>query len=190
MGNVEGARAAGVAAMHYTEQQQMVAALRRLYVVVGGPSELTEEDVKAFVVGHDQERIDLGDVHAFARARLAPYKVPRFIEVVRDLPHTATDRLAKHRLPLERTAAEIAASAAICKNAPRMLISPLRPDINIIAVMALIPMPSSETQMTVRAATSVGALNRRTASHAIAPTDTSRKIALNKAARIELPRNP
>jgi hypothetical protein len=61
---------------------------------------------------------------------------------------------------------------------------------NINAVAALIPVPRNETQITVRAATSVGTLKRRTASHAIAPTDTSKKIALNNAARIELPRNP
>ena len=58
------------------------------------------------------------------------------------------------------------------------------------AVAVLIAMPSNETQMMVLAATAVGALNRRIASKAMAPTETSRKMALNKAARIELPRNP
>ena len=38
-------------------------------------------------------------VHAFAREHLAAFKVPRYIEVVAELPHTATDRLAKHKLP-------------------------------------------------------------------------------------------
>ena len=35
-----------------------------------------------------------------------------------------------------------------------------------------------------------GLLKRRTASHAIAPTETRRKIALNNAARIDVPRSP
>ncbi len=41
------------------------------------------------------------------RALLAPFKVPRYIEVVAELPHTPTGRVAKHQLPRERTAAEI-----------------------------------------------------------------------------------
>jgi crotonobetaine/carnitine-CoA ligase len=75
--------------------------------VIGVPSDLSEEDVKAFVVvatGHDP---DLSSVHAFAREHLAAYKVPRYIEVVAELPHTATDRLAKHKLPSERTPSEV-----------------------------------------------------------------------------------
>ena len=40
------------------------------------------------------------------RGRLARFKVPRYYEIATDLPHTATGRLAKHRLPAERTAAE------------------------------------------------------------------------------------
>src|SRR5438132_314564 len=73
---------------------------------------------------------------------------------------------------------------------PRLLRSPLRPDMNIKAVAVLIAIPSSETQMTVRAATSAGLLKRRRASHAMAPTETRRKIALNNAARMDVPRSP
>ena len=46
-------------------------------------------------------------VHEFARAHLARFKVPRYIEVVAELPHTATDRLAKHKLSRERNDAEV-----------------------------------------------------------------------------------
>ena len=35
------------------------------------------------------------------------FKVPRYIEVVAELPHTPTGRLAKHQLPAERTPAEV-----------------------------------------------------------------------------------
>ena len=51
--------------------------------------------------------VDVITVHALARERLAPFKVPRYIEVVDELPHTPTGRLAKHRLPLERTPREM-----------------------------------------------------------------------------------
>jgi len=75
--------------------------------VIGVPSDLSEEDVKAFVVATPGRDPDLAAVHAFARGQLAAFKVPRFIEVVAELPHTATDRLAKHKLSTERTTAEM-----------------------------------------------------------------------------------
>ncbi len=75
--------------------------------VIGVPSALTEDDVKAFVVAAAGRDPDLASVHAFAREQLAAFKVPRYIEVVAELPHTATDRLAKHRLPRDRTPAEV-----------------------------------------------------------------------------------
>jgi len=75
--------------------------------VIGVPSDLSEEDVKAFVVAAPGRTPDLPAIHAFAREHLAAYKVPRYIEVVADLPHTATDRLAKHKLAKERTPAEV-----------------------------------------------------------------------------------
>ena len=75
--------------------------------VIGVPSDLSEEDVKAFVVAAPERSIDVVALHAFAAAQLARFKVPRYIEVVQELPHTATDRLAKHRLPHERTAMEM-----------------------------------------------------------------------------------
>ena len=75
--------------------------------VIGVPSDLSEEDVKAFVVAADGCDPDVAAVHAFASEHLARYKVPRYVEVVAELPHTATDRLAKHKLSRERNAAEV-----------------------------------------------------------------------------------
>ncbi len=75
--------------------------------VIGVPSDLSEEDVKAFVVAADGRAPDLAAVHAFALEHLARYKVPRYIEVLAELPHTATDRLAKHKLARERNATEV-----------------------------------------------------------------------------------
>ena len=73
--------------------------------VVGVPSELTEEDVKAFVVVEDGA--DLAAVRDHAAASLAAFKVPRYIEVVAELPYTPTGRVAKHELPRERTDEEV-----------------------------------------------------------------------------------
>lgn len=74
--------------------------------VIGVPDELTEEEVKAFVVAAPGGYVDPRGLAAHAAEHLARFKVPRYIEVVDELPHTPTGRLAKHRLPTERTPAE------------------------------------------------------------------------------------
>jgi carnitine-CoA ligase len=74
--------------------------------VIGVPSELTDEEVKAFLVLRAGAASDPEALRAWATARLAAFKLPRYVEVVDDLPHTPTGRIAKHHLPRERTAAE------------------------------------------------------------------------------------
>src|SRR6516225_9600299 len=54
------------------------------------------------------------------------------------------------------TPAETAASAIMCRNAPRMLRSPLRPEANRAAVTPLTTMPTAATIMTVPLATGSG----------------------------------
>jgi crotonobetaine/carnitine-CoA ligase len=80
--------------------------------VIGVPSELSEEDVKAFVVPAPGRTADAHALHAHARAHLAAFKVPRYFEVVPDIPHTPTGRLAKHELSAERTPGEVDMEAA------------------------------------------------------------------------------
>ena len=70
--------------------------------MIGVPSDLSEEEVKAFVVG----AADPAALHAWAAERLTRFKVPRYIELIPELPHTPTGRVAKHQLPRERTADE------------------------------------------------------------------------------------
>jgi crotonobetaine/carnitine-CoA ligase len=70
--------------------------------VIGVPSELSEEEVKAFVILTTDATASLGDLRDFAAERLAPFKVPRYIEVVEELPHTPTGRIAKHELDTDR----------------------------------------------------------------------------------------
>src|SRR5580700_2858014 len=67
--------------------------------VTGVPSELSEEEVKAFLVAAPGERLDFAELHAFAAGRLAAFKVPRYWQQVDSLPRTPTARVAKHRLP-------------------------------------------------------------------------------------------
>jgi carnitine-CoA ligase len=73
--------------------------------VVGVPSDLSEEEIKAFVVVSDGA--DLAAVRDHAAGLLTRFKVPRYMEALAELPHTATGRVAKHRLPADRTEDEI-----------------------------------------------------------------------------------
>lgn len=66
--------------------------------VVGVPSDLTEEEIKAFVVPR-ADVVDLPALREFASERLASFKVPRYWQIVSELPRTPTQRIAKHRLP-------------------------------------------------------------------------------------------
>ena len=76
--------------------------------VIGVPSELSEEDVKAFVIVAPGATVDLDATCTRSRReQLARFKVPRYIEVVDELPHTPTGRLAKHQLPTDRTPTEV-----------------------------------------------------------------------------------
>jgi crotonobetaine/carnitine-CoA ligase len=71
--------------------------------VVGVESDLTEEDIKAFVVLEDDAGgDDLGAIRSHAAERLTRFKVPRYVEAVSELPHTQTGRIAKHRLERDR----------------------------------------------------------------------------------------
>ena len=81
--------------------------------VVGVPSDLSEEEVKAFVVLAEPSAAALSVVRDFVGERLASFKVPRYFEVVSELPHTPTGRIAKHELPKERTNKEVDIELAI-----------------------------------------------------------------------------
>ncbi len=74
--------------------------------VIGVPSDMTEEEVKAFVVLAAEATADPAALHAWAADRLTRYKVPRYIEFLAQLPHTPTGRIAKHQLTRERTREE------------------------------------------------------------------------------------
>jgi crotonobetaine/carnitine-CoA ligase len=69
--------------------------------VVGVPSELTDEDVAAFVVPRFGANTAAEELIEWCRASLAPFKVPRYLWLVQSLPKTETLRTEKHRLRVE-----------------------------------------------------------------------------------------
>jgi crotonobetaine/carnitine-CoA ligase len=72
--------------------------------VIGVPSDLSEDEIKAFVV--TTGAADYPSLRAWAAQRLAPFKVPRYWQQVDTLPRTATQRVAKHELPAGHPAGE------------------------------------------------------------------------------------
>lgn len=53
---------------------------------------------KAFIVLKPGQSLDEDEVKAFCKEHLAPYKYPRFIEFVNELPKTATGKIQRFRL--------------------------------------------------------------------------------------------
>jgi benzoate-CoA ligase len=53
---------------------------------------------KAFIVLKSGQNLSEDEVKAFVKERLAPYKYPRFIEFVAELPKTATGKIQRFRL--------------------------------------------------------------------------------------------
>jgi carnitine-CoA ligase len=72
--------------------------------VVGVASELSEEEIKAFVV--TQQPVDFALLRAWTAQRLSRFKVPRYWQRLETLPRTPTQRVAKHQLPAGHPADE------------------------------------------------------------------------------------
>ena len=65
---------------------------------VGVPSELTEDDIKIFVVAQPGTRLDPDQVWAHCRETLPRHMVPRYVEVVPELPKTPTQKIERGKL--------------------------------------------------------------------------------------------
>ena len=60
---------------------------------------------KAYVVVKSGQQVDEATLKSFVKERLAPYKYPRFIQFVAELPKTATGKIQRFKLrELERAA--------------------------------------------------------------------------------------
>lgn len=69
--------------------------------VIGTPSEERGEIVKAFVILKDGTLADdllRRELQDYVKSQIAPYKYPRAIEFVAELPHTSTGKLQRSRL--------------------------------------------------------------------------------------------
>jgi crotonobetaine/carnitine-CoA ligase len=66
--------------------------------VVGVPSAATEDDILACVVVRPGATLDPGDLLDFVEARLPYFMVPRYVDVVDELPKTPTAKVRKAAL--------------------------------------------------------------------------------------------
>lgn len=66
--------------------------------VIGVPDERMGEVGMAFVVPRPGAQLDPAEVIAWSRANMANYKVPRFVEVVDELPRNASGKVLKYEL--------------------------------------------------------------------------------------------
>jgi len=66
--------------------------------VVGVPSEVGEEDVKAFVVPRDAASFDPAALVAFLETRVPAFMLPRYVVAMEALPKTPTEKVRKAEL--------------------------------------------------------------------------------------------
>jgi long-chain acyl-CoA synthetase len=67
--------------------------------VIGVKDEVRGEVPKAFVIARENTTIDDKELRMFCRERLANYKIPKYFEIVPDLPRTPTGKVLKRMLP-------------------------------------------------------------------------------------------
>ena len=66
--------------------------------VIGVPDPVRDQAVKAFVVLREGQHCTPRDLVAFCADRLAHYKVPSFVDIVDELPHTSVGKVEKKLL--------------------------------------------------------------------------------------------
>jgi long-chain acyl-CoA synthetase len=66
--------------------------------VIGVKDDVRGEVPKAFVIARDGFSLDEKELRAFCRETLANYKIPKYFEIVADLPRTPTGKILKRML--------------------------------------------------------------------------------------------
>jgi benzoate-CoA ligase family protein len=69
--------------------------------VVGKPDETDLIKPKAFIIlkqGYEPTEQLASEIQAYVKKSIAPYKYPRWVEFVKDLPKTATGKIQRHKL--------------------------------------------------------------------------------------------
>ena len=79
--------------------------------VVGIPDPKRGETVKAFVVLKEGQTATVEEIRNFCKEKLAPYKVPTFVDFRKDLPKTQVGKVLR-RMLVEEEKAKIAAQGA------------------------------------------------------------------------------
>jgi long-chain acyl-CoA synthetase len=69
-----------------------------LAAVIGVPHQSLGQEVKAFVILKKDAEVTPGDLIAWSREQMAAYKYPRIVEIVDELPMTATGKILKRQL--------------------------------------------------------------------------------------------
>jgi long-chain acyl-CoA synthetase len=69
--------------------------------VVGIPDEVKGEIPKAFITLKPGQQTSEGEIVAFCKANLAPYKVPRQVEIRSELPKSSTGKILHRELRKE-----------------------------------------------------------------------------------------
>ncbi|MFD1167104.1 hypothetical protein ACFQ2C_15990 [Sphingobacterium daejeonense] len=69
-----------------------------LAAVIGIPDEKLGEEIKAFVVLKEAVNVEPDILISWAKENLAVYKYPRIIEIVKELPLSATGKVLKKEL--------------------------------------------------------------------------------------------
>ncbi len=65
---------------------------------IGVPDEKTGEAIKAFVVVKENQQLEIEQLRDFCRANLTAYKVPKHIEVVKELPKSTVGKILRREL--------------------------------------------------------------------------------------------
>ncbi len=63
--------------------------------VVGTPDRKFGEAVCAFVILHPGENVTIEEIQDFARAKMAPYKVPQYVWIIEEFPLTTSGKIQK-----------------------------------------------------------------------------------------------
>ena len=66
--------------------------------VVGVPDALFGEQVKAYIVKKENVNVNENDIQEFLKSRLADYKIPKFIEFIKELPRNPGGKILKSYL--------------------------------------------------------------------------------------------
>jgi len=69
-----------------------------LVAVIGVPHEKYGEEVKAYIILNEREEATAEEIIAWAKEQMAAYKYPRIVEIVKELPMTATGKILKKEL--------------------------------------------------------------------------------------------